>query len=187
MLEVILTYPTPEGSKEIRIESERTSFGRGSDATMRFADDGLSRLHATVYREGDRVWIVDENSSNGTFVNGQKAAPAGTPLRNGDEVRIGNHTVLSVHMRMKQEATAHAVMAANAAATARPTTVSSGGPSTVNLVAVVMIGLAFMVVSVAVVFVGYKVFAGGTEVTEIEDDPIDTPPTKRPRIRTINR
>ena len=181
MLEVILTYPTPEGSKEIRIESERTSFGRGSDATMRFADDGLSRLHATVYREGDRVWIVDENSSNGTFVNGQKAAPAGTPLRNGDEVRIGNHTVLSVHMRMKQEATAHAVMAANAAATARPTTVSSGGPSTVNLVAVVMIGLAFMVVSVAVVFVGYKVFAGGTEVTEIEDDPIDTPPTKTPK------
>jgi pSer/pThr/pTyr-binding forkhead associated (FHA) protein len=181
MLEVILTYPTPEGSKEIRIESERTSFGRGSDATVRFADDGLSRLHATVYREGDRVWIVDENSSNGTFVNGQKAAPAGTPLRNGDEVRIGNHTVLSVHMRMKQEATEPAVMAASAAATARPTTVSSGTPSAVNLVAVMMIGLAFMVVSVAVVFVGYKVFAGGTEVTEIEDDPIDPPPTKTPK------
>ncbi len=181
MLEVILTYPTPEGSKEIRIEPERTSFGRGSDATVRFADDGLSRLHATVYREGDRVWIVDENSSNGTFVNGQKAAPAGTPLRNGDEIRIGNHTVLSVHMRMKQEATAPAVMAASAAATARSTTVSTGAPSAVNLVAIVMIGLAFMVVSVAVVFVGYKVFAGGTEVTEIDEDPIDLTPTKTPK------
>ena len=181
MLEVILTYPTPEGSKEIRIESERTTFGRGSDATVRFDDGGLSRLHATVYREGDRVWIVDENSSNGTFVNGHEAAPAGTPLRSGDEIKIGNQTVLSVHMRMKQDASVPAVAAAGASASPS-TTVTSGAPSAVNLVAIVMIGLAFMVVSVTVVFVGYKVFAGGTEVAEIEDDPIeDVTPTKTPK------
>ena len=48
------------------------SFGRGSEADHRFADDGLSRLHATIYREDGRVWIVDENSSNGTFVNGER-------------------------------------------------------------------------------------------------------------------
>ena len=181
MLEVILTYPTPEGSKEIRIESERTTFGRGSDATVRFDDGGLSRLHATVYREGDRVWIVDENSSNGTFVNGQQAAPAGTPLRSGDEIKIGNQTVLSVHMRMKQEVPAPAVAAASATAP-QSTTVTSGAPSAVNLVAIVMIGLAFMVVSVSLAFVGYKVFAGGTEVAEIEEDPIeDVTPTKTPK------
>ena len=179
MLDVILTYPTPEGSKEVRIESERTTFGRGSDAAVRFPDDGLSRLHATVYREGDKVWIVDENSSNGTFVNGQRTAPAGTPLRSGDEIKIGNQTVLSVHMRVKQEAQTPSVAAASAAAPS--TTVSSAAPSAVNLVAVGMIGLAFMVVSVAVVFVGYKVLAGGTEVTEIEEDPIDPPPTKTPK------
>ena len=181
MLEVILTYPTPEGSKEIRIESERTTFGRGSDATVRFDDGGLSRLHATVYREGDRVWIVDENSSNGTFVNGQQAAPAGTPLRSGDEIKIGNQTVLSVHMRMKQEVPAPAVAAASATAP-QSTTVTSGAPSAVNLVAIVMIGLAFMVVSVSLAFVGYKVFANGTEVAEIEEDPIeDVTPTKTPK------
>ena len=37
----------------------------------RFPDDGLSRLHATVYRDGDRVWVVDENHLT-TFVNGEK-------------------------------------------------------------------------------------------------------------------
>ena len=47
MIEVILTYPTPEGSQEIAIENERTSFGRGSDSDLHFPDDGLSRLHAT--------------------------------------------------------------------------------------------------------------------------------------------
>ena len=81
MIEVTLTYPTPEGSREIVIDRDRTTFGRGSEAEHRFADDGLSRLHATIYRDGDRVWIVDENSSNGTFVNGQRVEGAGTPLR----------------------------------------------------------------------------------------------------------
>ena len=96
MLEVLLTYPTPEGSQEIRIDGGRMSFGRGSEADHRFADDGLSRLHATIYREDGRVWIVDENSSNGTFVNGEPVAPAGTPLRNGDLINIGNRTALNV-------------------------------------------------------------------------------------------
>src|SRR5215203_2489872 len=103
MLEILLTYPTPEGSQEIRIEGGRLTFGRGSEADHRFADDGLSRLHATLYREGDRVWIVDENSSNGTFVNGQRAAPAGTPLRNGDVIRIGHKTSLNVRITEKYE------------------------------------------------------------------------------------
>jgi pSer/pThr/pTyr-binding forkhead associated (FHA) protein len=89
MLDISLTYPTPEGSQTIEIENERTSFGRGSEATHRFDDDGLSRLHSTIYREGDRVWIVDENSTNGTFINGERAASGGTPLRNGDTIKIG--------------------------------------------------------------------------------------------------
>src|SRR5215213_5570538 len=101
MLDVRLTYPTPEGSKEIRIESPKTTFGRGSEADFRFADDGLSRLHASLYVEGDRIWIVDENSSNGTFVNGLRTAPAGTPLRNGDAIKIGNSTVLNVRLLEK--------------------------------------------------------------------------------------
>ena len=103
MIEVTLTYPTPEGSREIVIDRDRTTFGRGSEAEHRFADDGLSRLHATVYRDGDRVWIVDENSSNGTFVNGQRVAGAGTPLRQGDTVRIGHQTNLNVRMSEKSE------------------------------------------------------------------------------------
>jgi len=79
MLDVVLTYSTDEGSQEVLIESGRVSFGRG-DVGNRIDDDGLSRLHATVYREGDNVWIVDENSTNGTFVNGAQVQGAGTPL-----------------------------------------------------------------------------------------------------------
>jgi pSer/pThr/pTyr-binding forkhead associated (FHA) protein len=54
MLDVRLTYPTPEGSRELRIENSKTTFGRGSEAEFRFPDDSLSRLHASIYVEGER-------------------------------------------------------------------------------------------------------------------------------------
>lgn len=177
MLEVILTFPTPEGTRQIPIESERTSFGRGSDADHRFPDNGLSRLHATVYREGERIWVVDENSSNGTFVNGQQTAPAGTPLKNGDQIKIGNDTYLTVHIREKQQAqTAAPVKPAKT----RSTSVSSVPAKPVNFVPIILIGLAFMIVSVSVVFVAFKVVGrNNVEVVENnDDDPIDVKPSK---------
>jgi len=68
MSKVFLIYPTPEGSKEVSLDSKLT-FGRGKDVDLRFDDGGLSRLHASIYRDGEKIWIVDENSTNGTFVN----------------------------------------------------------------------------------------------------------------------
>lgn len=181
MLEVILTFPTPEGTQQIPIEAERTSFGRGSDADHRFPDNGLSRLHATVYRDGDRVWVVDENSSNGTLVNGQRTAPAGTPLRNGDQIKIGNETYLAVHIREKQKA--QAAVAASPSAPSSSKSVSSSSPKPINFLPIVLIGLAFMILSVSVVFVTFKVLGrNNTEVVQNDDDdPIDIKPEKTPK------
>ena len=174
MLEVSLIYPTPEGSQEIPIDAGKLSFGRGSEADRRFADDGLSRLHATVYRENDRVWIVDENSSNGTFVNGVKAAPAGTPLRDGDSIKIGHQTTLKVR----------AVEKAVAAAVHKPVTatVSSepAGTSPTAMLAVGLIAVTILVVSVSAVLIGFKVF-GGSRASVDYDDPIDVAPKKTAR------
>src|SRR5215213_10812047 len=103
MLEVILTYPTDEGSlAELALDEGKVSFGRGSEADYRFDDDGLSRLHATVYREGDNVWITDENSTNGSFVNGEKVKSNGTILYNGDKIKIGHYTTLTVKIGSAQ-------------------------------------------------------------------------------------
>ena len=156
MLEVILTCSTPEGSQEIVVDRERISFGRGTDATYRFPDNSLSRLHATVYREGDRVWIVDENSANGTFINGTPAAPAGTPLRNGDSIRIGNETTMNVLVR--EPALAPPPIAAAAAATASngvDVDVESGGSgsSHISIIAISLVGIAFLVICVSGLFV----------------------------------
>lgn len=187
MIEVTLTYPTPDGSREIRIDGERTTFGRGSEAAYRFTDDGLSRLHATIYREGDRVWIVDENSSNGTFVNGQRTAPAGTPLRHGDAIRLGHSTELKVRIAEKAEAAPPAA-ASPAFAAAAPAAEAPGG---ISMVPVALIAFAVLVISLSAVFIGYTVLGRSRtqvvqnteEYEEFEDEkpPKDTRSTPTPK------
>jgi pSer/pThr/pTyr-binding forkhead associated (FHA) protein len=179
MLEVILTYPTPEGSREIRIDRDRTTFGRGSEAEHRFGDDGLSRLHATIYRDGDRVWVVDENSSNGTFVNGQRVTGAGTPLRNGDVVRIGHRTDLNVRSSQKHEQ-ARQPAAAPAFSTAVQSTPSA--PSGISVLPVALIACAILIVSLSAVFIGYTVLGNSrnevVQNTDEYDDLDDDKPVK---------
>src|SRR4028118_797364 len=112
MREIVFIYPTFEGSREISMSRDRISFGRGSESEFRFPDDGLSRLHATVYRDGERVWIVDENSTNGSFVNGEKVTGSGTPLSSGDSIKIGHFTNLKVKIS-EQSARQFAVQTEN--------------------------------------------------------------------------
>lgn len=168
MAEIFLIYPTPEGSKEIPLNDGKMSFGRGSDADLRFSDDGLSRLNSTIYREGMRVWIVDENSTNGTFVNGKQVSGSGTPLNNGDTIKIGNFTNLKVRIIEKQKS-----LGSNNQK-ARSVSVSSNSPT--NLIPIAIIAVAFFVVSISAVFIGITIFAGDkTEIAENNENTEDFP------------
>ncbi len=53
-------------------------------------EKGVSRRHAAIHAEADRLLIVDLNSTNGTRVNGYRLNP-GMPyrLRHGDDIEIG--------------------------------------------------------------------------------------------------
>lgn len=170
MLEVILTYPTPEGSREIAIEKDRTSFGRG-DVDHRFDDEGLSRLHSTIYRDGDRIWIVDENSSNGTFVNGSRISGSGTPLVNGDNIKIGNRTNLNVRL----------VERLAAPVTERPVTTSTNVSAesiarpSVHVLPIAMIAVALFIASISIVFIGFKIFGKDAPSVSMNEDDLDDP------------
>lgn len=53
-------------------------------------DTNASRRHATIQAAGGQFAVVDNNSSNGTFVNGVRiAAQMPQPLRSGDELQVG--------------------------------------------------------------------------------------------------
>lgn len=51
---------------------------------------GVSRLHAVIKREANRVLLMDLGSSNGTYVNGKRLSPnVEHLLANGDVVALG--------------------------------------------------------------------------------------------------
>ncbi len=104
MTEVILLIQSGPEVFEVKLD-EKTSIGRSDAATIMLDDDGLSRLHASIHRKAEVVWIVDENSTNGCFVNGHEVQPEGATLKDGDEILIGNHTTIFVEIRERAQRT----------------------------------------------------------------------------------
>jgi adenylate cyclase len=70
-----------------------TLVGRGEGATLRLADAGISRQHASIRREDHDYWVVDLGSVNGSFVN-DTALTTARVLRHGDRVRFGSATMV---------------------------------------------------------------------------------------------
>ena len=179
MLNIRLTYSTDEGPQEAAIVDNRTTFGRGGDADFKLNDDGLSRLHAAVYRDGDNVWIVDENSTNGTFVNGQQVPAAGTPLRDGDVVRIGNHT--NMRVEITHRLVAAPVSSSPTAASGNWSSTSAQSPSgPLNYLPVILIAGAVFVIAITSVVIGITVFGGSGTTTIAQRNPSD-PEDPEPR------
>ncbi len=183
MLEVILTYPTDEGSREIALEDGKVSFGRGSEADYRFDDDGLSRLHATIHREGDNVWILDENSTNGSFVNGEPVSPNGTVLYNGDKIKIGHYTTLSIKISSKQSSQQTNNSDEKAKTVAASGADSQGFPL---LIPLALVGFALLVISISAVLIGVKVL-GNDEPEIVQETPYEDYPTETPDNRNDNK
>ena len=69
------------------IADQITHIGRAATADLRFEDPRVSRRHSILVRYGRHVRILDDRSSEGTFVNGTRVVA--TDLADGDVVRLG--------------------------------------------------------------------------------------------------
>lgn len=65
------------------------TLGRSSDADISFSDRYASGLHARLYPRGDRYFLEDMNSTNGTLLDGG-AVNSETELRDGSVIEIGD-------------------------------------------------------------------------------------------------
>jgi hypothetical protein len=68
---------------------ERTLIGRSPDCDIFLDDVTVSRRHAELLREGERLVIRDLGSLNGTFVNRRRIESA--VLEDDDELQIGKY------------------------------------------------------------------------------------------------
>ena len=64
-----------------------THIGRGLIADVRLEDAHVSRRHAILALRGDGARVLDDRSSNGTFVNGRRVTVSA--LGDGDVLRFG--------------------------------------------------------------------------------------------------
>lgn len=81
-----------DAGKHITLVGDEATIGRDSQCTIRLMDNEVSRRHAIIRKVNERFVIEDAQSSNGTFVNGQK-----TPqhcLCSGDRLQIGRSVLI---------------------------------------------------------------------------------------------
>ncbi|RMG04150.1 MAG: FHA domain-containing protein [Acidobacteria bacterium] len=159
MMEIWITYPTPEGSRDLKLRDiDKITIGRSAEADLCLDDTNISRIHATIYRERDKIWIIDENSTNGTFVNGIKVPPEGKPLKHGDRIRIGLYTELLLQ-------------------TATPkNTQNLSSPAQKPLLPATLIIVSFLIFLSALSFI---IFSAVTDITK--NDKITSDPTAEQR------
>lgn len=74
--------------REFPLLEREVSIGRTPGNIIVLQDPSVSREHARLLRDGDRYFLVDQRSGNGTFVNGQRVSRA--RVRSGDELGFGN-------------------------------------------------------------------------------------------------
>jgi pSer/pThr/pTyr-binding forkhead associated (FHA) protein len=79
------------------LKAEKTTIGRVEDNTFQITEPSVSSHHCEVLLRGAEVAIKDLNSTNGTYINGEKITDA--PLMIGQILRLGQ-----VEMRLESDA-----------------------------------------------------------------------------------
>lgn len=85
----LTTVAGPDAGRELALSRGTHVVGRGEVATLRVADDALSREHVELVVDRDGVLVRDLTSTNGTTVDGDPVPPAGTRVRVGAVLRAG--------------------------------------------------------------------------------------------------
>ena len=100
-LTVVVRSTDASREAKLSFDAPRVVIGRAASCDVRLPDVSVSQRHASIRHRGPEYVLVDENSSNGTFVGQSQLSPqAPRALKNGALIRIGR-----VWLEIKIEAT----------------------------------------------------------------------------------
>jgi pSer/pThr/pTyr-binding forkhead associated (FHA) protein len=91
---VVLSAGMTGRTHELKVD--KTTIGRVDDNTFAIAEASVSSHHCEVLLRGSDVLVRDLNSTNGTFINGQKISES--VLKPGQVLRLGQ-----VEMRLETD------------------------------------------------------------------------------------
>ena len=83
---VILSQGMTGRSHDLKVD--KTTIGRVDDNTFPIAESSVSSHHCEVFMRGSDVVVNDLNSTNGTFINGDKITGEAV-LKPGQILRLG--------------------------------------------------------------------------------------------------
>jgi pSer/pThr/pTyr-binding forkhead associated (FHA) protein len=163
-------YPVSPGGLRI---------GRTSQNDVVLSDDKASRHHATLWAQDDQLYIRDENSTNGTWVNEERIAIPKV-MQAGDRLRIGD-TVFEVTTSAEPISASEAVIPAPAAFPVVPVAIGGG------IVLVILIALIIRGVGKATALPTATPTLVLTPTETIAPTEVPTVQPTRPSVRTPTR
>ncbi|HUT52894.1 MAG TPA: FHA domain-containing protein [bacterium] len=86
----------PDKGMTVSLTKSRTVIGRGP-VEVQLHDPTVSSTHAAIEWMNNEVYVSDQNSSNGTFVNGERVERAA--VGNMSEIKVGSTTLLFCMVR----------------------------------------------------------------------------------------
>ena len=110
---IILDLIHDGNKKRFSFKENSFTIGRSKNNDVHINDGHFSRIHLKVKRKGTTLFIADNNTTNGTFINGVKI-PAGKyqEISSEDKIRFGNtlysasfkvHKVIEKASEIKEE------------------------------------------------------------------------------------
>src|SRR6266481_5248422 len=99
---VLLSAGMTGRTHELKVD--KTTIGRVEDNTFQIAEPSVSSHHCELFLRGNEVVVKDLNSTNGTYINGEKVSEA--VLKPGQILRLG-----MIEMRLETEEAAAAAVA----------------------------------------------------------------------------
>ncbi len=89
---IVVSGKTSVG-KMFKLDRNEMVIGRAAECDIMLDDEGVSRKHAKISVRADgTIQLLDLNSTNGTFSNGEKIEIQA--LKDGDKIQIGSATIL---------------------------------------------------------------------------------------------
>ena len=89
--------------EEITLKEGSYTIGRKMGSTLRLESDGVSRLHARLLIGNSECEIIDEGSTNGTFVDGERVISR--RLKNGNLIQIGRFNLQFISEKLHHNPT----------------------------------------------------------------------------------
>lgn len=93
-LQPVLTYTGADGTCTIELDRDSISIGRQADQYIVLTESFVSRRHALINRLDAGYELIDQSSSHGTFVNGERISRI--LLRSGDILQFGSPRALPI-------------------------------------------------------------------------------------------